>query len=353
MLYLSLTALLFLLRYALANSQHSRQQAYYAVLIGLFIFSAFRYEVGCDWAGYYNQYITAAFMDWSLIAERREPIWWATLGWIQGRGLPYPVANIIPNILFFSGMHVLAKRQPDPLGFLVLSFPVLIINMPMSGIRQAAAIGLICFAYSAFIDRRPIRFAIFVVIASGFHSSALIFLLLLPVSMGHYSKARLFAAGFLAIPGAFLLASGESAEVAASRYIDSDVEAFGAIFRLVLLSLSSFYFFYFIQSKWKSSFPRDYPLVSIGAIGMTFSFLILPISSVIGDRIGYYFIPIQAMILSRISYFHFGSNRQLHIMAPYVVLLIFFFVWTQMSGHFQQCYIPYDSWIFGIPAQGF
>ena len=41
---------------------------------------------------------------------------------------------------------------------LAVAFPILVINMPMSTIRQAAAIGIMCFAYNAFNDRRSILF---------------------------------------------------------------------------------------------------------------------------------------------------------------------------------------------------
>jgi hypothetical protein len=351
MLYFGLTTLLFLLRYALAGSHRLDRLPYYAVLVGLFLFSAFRYEVGCDWSGYYNQYLTAAYMDWSLIANKRELIWWVTLGWMQDMELPYPVANVITNAVFFVGVHVLARRQPDPLGFLVLLFPILIINMPMSGIRQGAAIGLLCIAFTAFTDRRPIWFAIWVVLAAGFHSSALVFLLLLPVATGHYTKNRFAMAALLAIPGAILLLGGEGAEIASNRYIGTDVEAFGAVFRLGLLALSASYFFLFVRKKWTHRVLGDYNLASIGAIGMMLSFTIVPVSSVIGDRLGYYFIPIQAMIFARLPFLPFRSDRSLHCALPYLTLLVFILVWTQTSGHFQQCYIPYDSWLFGLPSE--
>ena len=158
MLYVGLTNVLFFLRYALARQRTLRRQIYFIVLAALFVFSAFRFQVGCDWSGYYNQYLQASNIDWTFIANSREPIWWAILGWIRDMGLPYPVANIASSAVFFLGVHVLARRQPDPLGFLVLLFPILIINMPMSGIRQGAAIGLLCIAFVAFIDRRPVWF---------------------------------------------------------------------------------------------------------------------------------------------------------------------------------------------------
>ena len=350
MLYFGLTNALFMLRFALSSEQKLRQQSYFLVLIGLFLFSSFRYMVGCDWPGYYNQYLIAENIDWSYVIDSREPIWWTLLWWIRDMGLPYPVVNIVSSAVFFIGVHILARRQPDPLGFMVLLFPILIINMPMSTIRQGAAIGLVCIAFAAFIDRRQVWFTFWVVIAAGWHSSALIFLLLLPVATGKYTKSRLAMLAILAIPGTLLLASGETAEIASSRYIGTGKEAFGAVFRLGLLGLSTLYFFLFVREKWMRTFPHDYSLASIGAIGMGLSLLIFPISSVIGDRLGYYFIPVQAIIFARLPYLPFRLNHSLHSALPYVGLLLFFFVWAQYSELFQQCFIPYSSWLFGFPG---
>lgn len=353
MVYFGLANVLFLLRYALASAQNARRQFYYIVVWALFIFAAFRFQVGCDWSGYYHQFLIAQNIDWSFIIESREPIWWAILGRINALGLPYPVANIASSAVFFIGVHILARRQPDPLGYLVLLFPILIINMPMSGIRQGAAIGMICIAFSAFIDRRPIWYAFWVLIASGFHVSALIFLLLLPVAAGRYTKPRLALAALLAIPGAYFLASGESGEVASSRYIGTSVEAYGAVFRVGILGLTALYFFLFVRKKWMRVFPRDYSIVSVGVIGMVLAFLLTPVSSVISDRFGYYLIPIQAMIFARIPYLDFKSTHALHSTLPYLLLLLVFGAWTLLSDHFQQCYIPYSNWIFGLPSNDF
>ena len=57
MLYVGFTNFLFLLRYALARQGPLRKQLYFLVLTALFVFSAFRYQVGCDWSGYYYQYL--------------------------------------------------------------------------------------------------------------------------------------------------------------------------------------------------------------------------------------------------------------------------------------------------------
>ncbi|NIJ41643.1 hypothetical protein FHS78_001933 [Parvibaculum indicum] len=350
MFYLSLTTSLFFLRYVLAGRDGARVQIYYPVLFGLFLLSAFRYQVGCDWSGYYFQYARAADFDWSTLTSIREPVWWGILAWINTTGLPYPVANVVSSAVFFVGVHVLARRQPDPLGFLVLLFPILIVNMPMSGIRQGAAIGLLCVAFTSFIDRRPLRFALWVVLAAGFHASALIFMLLLPVATGRYTRGRLALSAILALPGAYFLGLSAAAELAASRYVDSGIDAAGAAFRVGVLGLSALYFFLFVRRKWLSAWPKDYSLASIGAIGMALAFLLVPISTVIGDRFGYYLIPIQTLIFARLPYLPFRKNAELHSALPYLGLLLLFAVWSQLSWHFQQCYVPYQTWIFGFPG---
>src|SRR5690606_25591585 len=100
---------------------------------------------------------------------------------------------------------------------------------------------------------------------------------------------------------------------------------------------------------WRRSWPEDGALATIGAIGMLLMFALVPVSTVIGDRLGYYLIPLQAMIFARIPWLPLGKGKTLHTVLPYVGLILIFTVWTLLSRHFQQCYLPYSSWIFGFP----
>jgi len=220
----------------------------------------------------------------------------------------------------------------------------------MSGIRQGAAIGLICIALAAFIDRKPVHFVFWTIIASGFHNSALIFLLLTPLASGQYSYRRLAFAAFLAIPGALVLSSGDSAQLAVDRYVDTGIDAAGSAFRVGILMLSGLYFFLFLRRPWAETFPNDYPLASIGAIGMVLMIVMVPVSTVIGDRFGYYLIPIQTMIFARIAYLPLPGSRVLHTALPYLGLGLVFTVWSLLSWHFHKCYLPYNSWLFGFPG---
>lgn len=349
MLYIGVASGLFVLRAMLANHKEALNQVYYPILLGLFLFSAFRFEVGCDWIGYYWQYFQAESGFARAAESLDEPLWWGVLNQIKANDLPYPVANVISSAIFFIGIHVLARRQPDKLAFLVLLFPILIINMPMSAIRQGAAIGLICIAFTSFLDRRPFWFAAWVLIAAGFHTSAAVFLPLAPIATGAYTRARILLSLALAVPGVlYLLTSAGAAEMAVERYVESNIEAFGAPFRVAFLALSGAYFLVFLRRRWARQFPQDFGLVDLCAMGMVALVVLLPVSSVIADRLGYFFVPIQAVIFARIPYFAFDRSRGLHIALPYIALMLLFTTWVTVSWHFEQCYVPYETWLLGF-----
>ena len=244
---------------------------------------------------------------------------------------------------------MLAKRQPDPLGFLILLFPVLIIHMAMSGIRQASSIGIICIALTSFIDRRPIHYLLWVIFAAGIHSSAIIFLLLTPFTFSKFNNLNILIYGVISIPIILLLLTTDSAKYAANVYIGTIRESKGAIFRVGLLVLTALYFFLFLRKKWLETFPFDYVLIYIGAIGMILTFFLIPLSTIIADRFGYYFIPIQAIILARLPYLQFKSHKNLQLVTPYFILFITVIVWVISSWSYEACYIPYNNWLMGIP----
>ena len=269
---------------------------------------------------------------------------------LQYLGLPYPWLNVASSAIFFLGVHALARRQPDPLGFLILLFPILIINMPTSGIRQAAAIGIICIAFVAFVDKKLISFIFWTLLAASLHNSASIFLLLAPMVGGSFSKKRLLMATILAVPGVLILSGTESAELATDRYVESGIDAAGSAFRVGLLWISGVVYVVFLAGQWKDTFPQDYKLASVGALIMCAIIFLVPLSTVIGDRLAYYLIPIQTAIFARIPYLPIKKSRRIYSSAPYIGLVVVLLVWTSLSRHFQICYVPYQNWLFGLPS---
>ena len=347
--YLVIFYLLILLRYGLMGYPKARKGTYYLVIIGLFFFAAFRFEVGCDWWGYYNQWVRQSQGTLDTALQDREPTWWLLMFVLQAMDLPYMWLNVISSLVFFTGINVLAKRQPDPLGFLILLYPILIIGLTMSGIRQSTAVGIMAIAFTAYIDKRSFKFIALTLFASTIHNSAMIFLLLAPSLRGELTNARLVLTVLLAIPGSLALLSSTTAGVAASRYLGSDIDSTGAAFRVGVLLLTGLFFFFVLRKRWKQDFPQDYKLASFSALGMVGLTGVLPLSTVIADRLGYFMIPMQSIIFSRVPFLSSHRSQSLYAATPYIGLALLFTVWVSLSWHFQQCYVPYQTWLFGIP----
>lgn len=343
MIYIAGYVGMMLLRLSRARS------GYPVLLVLLFLFSAFRFQVGCDWFGYLNQFEVFGQLSLSEVMATREPIWTAIIMAQVRLGLPYPWLNVISSALFFFGIHKMAQRQADPLGFLVLLFPILILNMPMSGIRQGAAIGIMALAFLAFIDRRLVRFVVLVLLAAGIHASAVVFLLLAPMVNGKLSRGRMLLSLLLAIPGAIALLGSDAGLTAAGRYVSSGLDAAGAAYRVSLLVLTALWFLLFLRRKWLATFPAEYKIAVIGSLIMLSLVFLLAVSSVIADRLSYYLVPLQVMILARLPFLPMRNGQALAIVAPYIGLFLVLLVWTGLSSLFAQCYLPYQTWILGIP----
>ncbi len=308
----------------------------------LFIFCAYRYEVGCDWLTYQEIFL----YDNAVYFFRAG----GTLEWgynllmiaLKNLGFGFLAFNVCISLIFFAGLNALAQRNINPLFFLALAFPIIIIQLPMSGLRQAAAFGFLCFSFLGFIDRKTFKFLIYIVLAASFHSSAIIFLLMTPFIWLRFSMKNIFFMGILALPVLVLIYNSSYGALAISRYVDGDLSAFGAYFRVAILFLIGLYFIIFMRADWEVNFPRDYQFVLIGAIGMISLFLfILPVSTVIADRVGFYLWIPALVILARIQNIE-GRYRQLLVISCFAAFFFMFLFWSTNSYFFDRCYDPYQ-----------
>ncbi|MDA9964364.1 EpsG family protein [Gammaproteobacteria bacterium] len=351
MTYIAIFISLIILRYSLLGQRTLQLQFYPIVLFLLFIFTAFRFQVGCDWSTYYQIYIDhTALLEDTTIYNLREPLWWLVMDMLNSIGASFVWLNVFVCMVFFLGVNKLARRSPDPLGFLVMLFPILIINMPMSALRQGVAIGLMCYAFSSFIDKKVLKFILFIIIAAGFHTSALVFLPMFLFINGEYRAKTIFYGALIEIPLLGLMYLSSYGESQSNAYIGSGYDAEAAIFRSGILFISALVFLFFYKRKWKVFYPHDYNLLMIGSLAMIANFFLVFLSTVISDRLGYYLIPIMALFFARVPFFKDTQYRLFFTSAPYLGLLLVFIVWTMLSNHFAGCYMPYKTWLFGIPG---
>ena len=347
-LYLIIAALLFFVAY-LDAGVGSRRLARFCFLL-VFAFSAFRFRVGPDWSGYLQQWMM--IRDFSDVTSKgSEVAWWGTIWLLKSAGLPYPSINVLSSAVFFAGLYHLAVRVGRPTLVLAYAYPVLVLNMPMSGIRQALAVGLMCFASTAAYERRISRFVLVTSLAALFHVSAAAFLLIVPligrgrVSLGLLSFSAL---GVLAIFG---FTSGSVLDQYSARYVESELDGAGSIYRVAILVVAAPYYFLGVRPV---LIVRDGRLIS--RLDFLSAALLLPIllllaSALVADRFAYYLYPLQCCLLAGMSTLQVRDTRWFYVVAPVFGVMLLLVVWTANSEIFVKAYLPYRSWLFGFPAE--
>jgi hypothetical protein len=270
---------------------------------------------------------------------------------IQSAGFDYSGFNLVTTAIFFIGWTKFCRSHPNPLEALAFSFPVLIIHMAMSAVRQAVALSFIMLALSAFADRKRVAYFLYVCLAATFHYSAVIFI---PLGFVIGKRPRISsiivycAAGLVSI--SFFAPS--SVEVYQTRYVGAGAtqtnEALGGVVRVSTVTAAGLMFLLLLGRRWQAFFPKDYDLYRILSVATLPLIPITMFSSVIGDRVGYYLVPTQLGIFARARYLAAtpGMGRLLSASA-YFILLCFLAVWVTFSPIASQCYLPYDNYLFG------
>jgi hypothetical protein len=263
--------------------------------------------------------------------------------------LEYVWLNVFAASIFFYYLIKFARNHPRPFLLIALVFPILVIQLSMSGLRQALAVAFLMGALDAFLHAKRLQVFIYILIGSTFHQS-LILLLPLALMVGRsYSLARVVGAIVILLPLAAYLLSGR-AEVYQDRYIEEiygDMDSGGAIFRLGLLVITAAIFELY-TTRMARAHPNEYNLMRVFAL---VSFALIPvmlINTVALHRLVFYVVPMQAYILAALPRALFSSRRsiqlaELGIIAIYAAYIV---VWFSASRHANICYVPYQSYLF-------
>ena len=209
---IDLIAILFLFLYNHFNNVNINTRYKYRYLsllflilsfIVLFFFSAFRDHVGRD----YNRYVEI----YNLIGEnilstadisylKQGILFWFICKILNLLNLNYywmfTVISFITLYYFYKGVIKSSNHQALSL-FIILSF--CLYYQSFNQIRQMAAVAIIFYALGFLMENKIKRFIIYVLIASCFHLSALITLLILLVKDIKITRSNLFIYSLIAI----------------------------------------------------------------------------------------------------------------------------------------------------------
>ncbi|MET3769735.1 hypothetical protein ABIB15_002439 [Marisediminicola sp. UYEF4] len=143
-------------------------------LSALISFSAFRFEVGTDYAIYALNYSQIQPEFWQYYLERSSLDWGYTQLTIALRALsdfPYLIFWVTSAVTILPVYVVIKKQSLHPAFALLLYILLAFYLAPLNAIRQGMAVGLNFWA-STFLEKRPWVFVALNVVASTLHLSA-------------------------------------------------------------------------------------------------------------------------------------------------------------------------------------
>ena len=347
-LYVSIFMLLATL--GIANISSRTHSLIFVLLYVFFVlFVGARFDTGCDFTAYFLRFKYLLYTNVSSVFDITEPGYFLLSYLTKKAGLEFVWLNVFGAAIFFYYLIKFSRNHPRPFLLIALVFPILVIQLSMSGLRQALAVAFLMGALDAFLHARRLRVVIYILIGSSFHQS-LVILLPLALMVGRsYSFARVIGAIIVLMPVAAYMLAGR-AEVYQDRYIEQiygSMDSAGAIFRLGLLVLTALLFERYTR-RMARHYPNEYNLMRLFAL---LSFALIPvmlINTVALHRLIFYIVPMQAYILAALPQAVFTSRRSarlaelgaLGLYAAYIV------VWFSASRHANICYVPYQSYLY-------
>ncbi len=335
---------------AMALGVNSRRQEPWLALtmVFLFLFMGWRDHVGCDFTGYLNRF--EAISPYSTLGEAftaEEGGFELLITMVRINGLDYHWLNVFASAIIAAGHYHFARHFPRPMAVIACLFPVIILQLSMSGIRQGIAVALLLVATVSFLKGRKLATALWIVAAAEFHTSALIFLPAALLAGTAVSTLRLTLAIAVLTPLSMVLMGDQLADYS-DQYIDQiygTSSSDGAIYRYVLV-LIPFAWFLFRMPAMRALYPAEFEFFKLNAIFALSLAPVFAISSLIVHRLTFYIMPISVLLL---TYLHASiadrDGRMLVRLLPFALYGAYLVAWALTSRHASLCYNPYRSYL--------
>ncbi len=325
-----------------------RSVAFFALTsIFLITFMGFRYETGCDYHGYLNRWINYNVPASVGDIFRGEEVGFALLtASIKASGLGYTWLNVAASVILVACYVAFARAHRFAPLILALLFPVVIVQLGMSGIRQALAGGFLMLALNAFMRRQKLWTATLILLGMQFHASVVIFLPLALLAGREVGTIRLVLALAVLGPVASLLLA-DRFDTYSDRYIEQihgAVTSGGAVIRYALVALPVLLFVR-LRHKVKAHFPEVYPLLKISALMITSLAPLVLLSTIALHRLNYYLMPASILIAVYVGAVAFRGRTTGQWLAV-LAYGSYSFLWFLSSSHAQACYVPYENTLF-------
>lgn len=262
--------------------------------------------------------------------------------------------NLITIIFLYAGMKRYKKLMNTPIWLGMLLYYLAFYNRTLNMMRQAIAISVVFYSVSYLFEKKFYKYIIWIIVAFGFHNSAIIGLLFLPmylildqennITIKKQLKRSIIFLGcvilLLSIGSVginFLVSKGIVRDnylnyLSGGRYSSHKLSIGLVMIYIIYFILYMKHYKYLNQRRLHATF---FAIISILSIFSCFGSLI----STFISRIGYYFTPLQMLSMANIvNCYNIKSKKDWIILIVSYTLLIWFITFV-IKGH--EGTIPY------------
>jgi len=316
--------------------------AYFLILL---VFMGLRYEVGPDWARYGELYFDWQYDDLEIAALSREPGFFVLNKMSDAFGFGFQGVIFVCALVFLMGMFAYATQTANAWIALAVITPYLIFVIAMSGIRQAAAMGIIYFLLAKWTQVNFIIKLTLIVGAATVHNSALFALVLVMFEDRKWIWPKIFFSGLLIL---YLMRSGnvtDAMDAYRTEYVEHDSVSGGAFFHVLLSAFPAALFLYNRERIAAAGWAN--PQVTAGSLAAILALPLVLVASTAVDRLALYFSYVQmwaypALVASFVGPRSNGATRENWLaMISSIVMLVFFGFF--IFGNHVSGYVPYKN----------
>ena len=309
---------------------------WFLIVLLLVLFIGLRYQVGGDWVTYnifFKNYLEQD-INFNLSTEPFFKLFYKYIGSI---GLNIYIANLISAILLMTSLSLLLLKEKYPFTGLFLSFPVLLVIVGMGFNRQSIALSIIIFGF-LFWKRSFLRYSFFIILASLFHKSAILMVLINRFNLKFINILPLITTMFGIFLVFFFLSNHINNII--KGYPLFEIKSYFSYIRVIYILLPSLIFLIY---KKNFHIYSDYLFISKYS---TFSLILIPVlilNADIATRLSFYFLPLSIIILSRLPMMFNNLNMRISLIIIIHILTICYFIFFIFYANNVNGWVPYNN----------
>lgn len=324
---------------------------YFWVFI-LTLFIGFRHNVSTDWFPYLRLFAKISELSLREVFTNisySENISYSLLLWLSSKiNVGIYGANLCLGFIFSLSLIIFCNNFPRPYLGLLISFPFIVIVVGMGYGRQGVALAFLMIALLNLFNNKKFIFALMILVGSTFHQSLIIFLPFLVLSF-NYNKFAFILLSIALFPIIYIFYFQNYFLEMINLYIVTNYESKGALIRLILNLIPSFFFILFINEFKINNIEKNTWLIFSILNIILFILYFFVTGSAALDRISIYLTPIQILVFTYLPEI-LSKKRYLSKLIVFSIVLLYvtiLYVWIFFSNNSVN-WIPYKNILLTI-----